>query len=201
VVYASHVWLPFNLPGYATAAYEIFEDLSALPGSVVVPAGHGGLLLGLHRGFEAVRQSGRLGTPPKIIAVQVAACAPLAAMLQYGPHAQAHVVEGDTLAEGVRVAEPLRRQAMLQAIKSTGGRVVTVDEADILPSRDALARRGLYVEPTSALVYDALRQVLPSLRDPVVVILTGSGLKFDPNHLANTRSGGLLEPREHGKPS
>ncbi len=26
-VYASHAWLPFNLPGYATTAYEIWEQL------------------------------------------------------------------------------------------------------------------------------------------------------------------------------
>jgi threonine synthase len=57
---------------------------------------------------------------------------------------------------------------------------VPVDEADILRGRDELAKRGLYVEPTSAIVWSALEQELDQLPDPVVVMLTGSGYKFLP---------------------
>jgi threonine synthase len=62
------------------------------------------------------------------------------------------------------------------------GRMLAVAEDAILPGRDALARLGLYVEPTSALVWNALEQLLggpdaASIDGPVVAILTGSGLK------------------------
>jgi threonine synthase len=177
-VYASHAWLPFNLPGYATAAYEIVEGLGRMPGSVVVPAGQGGLLLGLYRGFDAIHQRGPRVPLPKVIGVQAAACAPLVGMLQFGAQSPAPSGPGQTLAEGVRIADPLRAEAILRAVKTTGGTLVSVEEPDILPGRDALARRGLYVEPTSALVWNALQKTLPLLRDPVVVILTGVGLKF-----------------------
>jgi threonine synthase len=56
---------------------------------------------------------------------------------------------------------------------------VAVREADILPSRDELARRGFYVEPTSALVWSALGAMLPDLNDPVAAVLTGSGYKVN----------------------
>jgi threonine synthase len=36
---------------------------------------------------------------------------------------------------------------------------------------------GFYVEPTSAIVWNALEQIAAELPDPVVVALTGSGLK------------------------
>jgi threonine synthase len=55
---------------------------------------------------------------------------------------------------------------------------IAVEEAQILPGRDQLARRGLYVEPTSALVWDALSQVAENVPEPVVAILTGFGLKY-----------------------
>ena len=55
--------------------------------------------------------------------------------------------------------------------------IVTVAEPAILPGRDALARLGFYVEPTSALVWQALVEALPNLSDPVVALLTGSGHK------------------------
>jgi threonine synthase len=176
--YASHAWLPFNIPGYATAAYEIVEQLGEMPGAVVAPAGQGGLLLGLYRGFEAIQQAGAPGRIPKMIGVQARACAPLWANFTYGSGSRPLVAEGNTLAEGVRVLHPLRGEAILRAVRMTFGGVLAVDEADILPGRDSLAQRGLYVEPTSALVWSGLEQVHSSLPDPVVVILTGSGYKF-----------------------
>ncbi|MBV6394677.1 MAG: Threonine synthase [Anaerolineales bacterium] len=169
-IYASHAYLPFNLPGYATIAYEIHEQLGRAPGAVIVPAGQGGLLLGAWRGFEALNQAGALKEAPMMIGVQAQACSPLVS--------QKSRVEGQTLAEGVKVANPLRAKAVQEAVVKSGGIWVRTAEKDILPGRDALARRGFYVEPTSALVWTALKETLSFLPDPVVVILTGAGLKF-----------------------
>lgn len=178
LAYASHASLPFNLPGYATAAYEIVEQLGQFPGSLLVPAGQGGLLLGLARGFEAMLRAGLGQSMPKIIGVQARACAPLWTAANMGLAAMDFVTEGQTLAEGVRVRFPVRGDAILRALQACGGGLLAVDEADILPGRDELARRGLYVEPTSAIVWNALEQALPGLPDPLVVVLTGSGLKY-----------------------
>jgi threonine synthase len=180
IPYASHAWLPFNLPGYATAAYEIYEQLGdQLPGAVVVPAGQGGLLLGLSRGFAALRvTNGTDEKVPKMIGVQARACAPLLAVFTAGQAGLDFVSENPTLAEGVRVRYPLRGDAVLAAVKASGGSMFAADEEDILPGREALAHLGLYVEPTSAIVWPALAQLIGKLPDPVVVILTGSGYKY-----------------------
>lgn len=180
MAYASHAALPFNLPGYATAAYEIFAQLGGqIPGAVIAPVGQGGLLLGLWRGFEALRiaNKGRMESP-RMVGVQARACAPLWARFRYGEDGLAQAAETPTLAEGVRVCRPLRGEAVLAAVMDSGGGLFAVDEADILPGRDALARLGFYVEPTSALVWSALEQAAASLPDPIVVVLTGSGYKF-----------------------
>jgi threonine synthase len=66
---------------------------------------------------------------------------------------------------------------LLEIVKASGGRFVAVEEDAILPGQRQLARRGLFVEPTSAIVWEALTQVIQSAPDPVVAILTGSGLK------------------------
>lgn len=87
------------------------------------------------------------------------------------------VTEGQTLAEGVKVRNPVRGDALLRIVKSTQGSFVAVDEEHILRGRDELARRGFSVEPTSALVWNALEQVLNDLPDPIVVLLTGAGFK------------------------
>jgi threonine synthase len=175
--YASHAYLPHNLEGYATCAYEIVDQLGSAPGAVIVPAGQGGLLLGLGRGFVALQAAGRIGELPALIGVQAAACAPLAALFEVGLVGLDLVTEGPTVAEGVRVRTPLRAEAVLKMVEASGGRFVAVAETEILPGRDALARLGFYVEPTSALVWRALNETLPDLREPVVAILTGSGYK------------------------
>ena len=177
MVYASHAYLPFNLPGYATCAYKIVEHLGQTPGTVVVPAGQGGLLLGMGRGFQSMLSAGKIQKMPVVIGVQASACAPLAAYFVMGVNGLNFVTEGETVAEGVRVRSPLRAEAVVKIMGESGGRFTTIDEAFILPGRDAMAHLGFYVEPTSALVWEALHETISELSDPVVAILTGSGYK------------------------
>lgn len=176
--YASHAYLPFGLFGYATIAYEIYEQLGKAPRAVISPVGQGNLLLAVARGFSALKTAGIVENTPKLIGVQARACAPLWAVFEYGPAGLGWVTEGETLAEGVRIKHPLRGDALLRAVSASEGGFVPVDEEEILPGRDELAHRGLYVEPTSAIVWSALSHTLEHLPDPVVVILTGSGLKY-----------------------
>ena len=174
--YASHAYLPYNLPGYATCALEIVEQLGQAPGMVIVPAGQGGLLLGMSRGFDAMKRAGKISRVPALYGVQASACAPLTALFDMGMLGLSFVTEGATVAEGVRVRSPLRARAVVDAVQESGGRMLSVDESAILPGRDALARLGFYVEPTSALVWQALRETSQSSA-PIVAVLTGSGHK------------------------
>lgn len=178
LAYASHAYLPHVLPGYATLAYELVEQIEAVPGAVLIPAGQGNLLLSVGRGFEALRQAGVIAQLPVLVGVQARACAPLWAVSNYGMAGMGWVTEGNTLAEGVRIKHPMRGDAVLKMVVDSGGSFVVVDEAEILPGRDQLARQGLYVEPTSAIVWNALEQVIGQIPDPVAVVLTGSGFKY-----------------------
>jgi threonine synthase len=178
--YASHAAMPHVLTGYATAAYEIYEQIGGAPGAVLCPVGQGGLFLGLYRGFQALHHAGLIERIPRMVGVQARACAPMWVLSTAGSAALGFVTEGPTVAEGIRIRLPLRAGALLQVTEAGQGEFVIVDEPDILPGRDQLAKRGLYVEPTSATVWNALEQTLPGLPDPVVVMLTGSGLKYQP---------------------
>ena len=177
VVYASHAYLPFNLPGYATTAYEIVTQLGQEPGAVFVPAGQGGLLLGMGRGFASMYQSGLIPRMPVMVAVQARSCAPLWALSAYGSDGLGLVAENQTVAEGIRVRHPLRGDAILGFLDRFGGKVVAVDEDKILNGRDQLAHQGFYVEATSGVVWNAIEQTADQLPQPWVAVLTGSGLK------------------------
>jgi threonine synthase len=176
-VYASHAYLPYNLVGYATLAYELVEQLGGAPGSLILPVGQGGLILGAGRGFQALVKAGRISKFPVLVGVQARACAPLWALSAYGMQGLAWVSEGETVAEGVRVLHPVRGDAVLKVVEDSGGLFVAVDEKEIMQGRDELSLRGLYVEATSAIVWNALSKLIEEAPEPVVVVLTGSGLK------------------------
>jgi threonine synthase len=179
--YASHVYQPYVIPGYATAAIEMVEQLGGAPGSVLLPVGQGSNLLGIARGFDALVNTGLIAQGPQIIGVQSRACAPLWAAAKSGIVSPDAVAEGETYAEGIRILNPLRRKEVLDAVASSRGWMEAVEEADILPGRDELAARGFHVEPTSAVVWPALIENFENLKDPIVLVLTGSGLKYAPN--------------------
>lgn len=176
-IYASHAFLPFGLAGYATIAYEIFGSMhSAIPGTVIAPAGHGGLLLGLIRGFVALKNSGAAHDIPRFVGVQAANCAPVFAAFQKGRVAANGVVEGKTIAGGVAVRDPQQLSALLVEMPP-GSQMAAITEDDILPAARELASHGLYVEPSSALTWAAFKQLGKALVEPVVLILSGNGLK------------------------
>lgn len=171
-VYASHVYHPLITAGMKTAAYEIWEQLGGRsPDAVVLPVGHGSLFLGLAQGFA------ELGGRPRLFGVQAAACAPLARAWEQGATDPLPVSEGETVAEGVRIARPVRGRAILEAVRASGGAIIAIPDEETLAARERLAHRGFFVEPTSALAVAALDRLRPHLQGTVVVVLTGNGLK------------------------
>jgi threonine synthase len=86
-------------------------------------------------------------------------------------------MEGETIAEGIRILNPLRAEGVIATVRETNGFVVAVDEDEILSGWKSLGRSGFYVEPTSAVVWPGILKSLDKLQDPIVTILTGTGLK------------------------
>jgi threonine synthase len=53
-----------------------------------------------------------------------------------------------------------------------------VSEPEIEAGFDALCRQGVAVEPTTAVLWAGLGKLAIPAREPVLVILTGAGIKF-----------------------
>jgi threonine synthase len=175
--YASHVYLPFNIPGYATLAYELCEQIGGAPGTIILPIGQGGLFLGLSRGLIALKNAGEINGIPKLLGVQAQSCAPIWAVYNYGATGLGLVDEGETLAEGVRVSTPVRGDAILKSVIELNGEIVTVSEEEIEIGYEKLASMGFFVEHTSAVIWKPIEKLIDNLEEPIVAILTGSGLK------------------------
>jgi threonine synthase len=175
--YASHAYLPQGLAGMATIAFEIVEQLGQAPDALVTPVGQGTLLIGAYRGFAAMLEAGVINQIPKLIGVQALQCAPLWAVYQSGAAGLGLTSEGQTIAEGIRIKHPVRGDQVLDAVERSGGSLMAVAEQDIQAGVHQLASLGFWVEPTSAVVWQALRSEIIEDSKTVVAVLTGSGLK------------------------
>jgi threonine synthase len=182
--YASHAWSPFFLAGTSTIAYEIWDQLGwKVPDNLIVPAGAGTLVLGVYLAFSHLMRSGLTDRMPRLFAVQAENCAPLYHAWRRG----APSVEGwdcplaDTVAEGIRIQRPVRSRQILNAVRETGGDVLAISEGAIVEAWFKLANRGLFIEPTSAVVAAAADRMIHegslSEKELTIAVLTGTGLK------------------------
>jgi threonine synthase len=184
VALASHAYHPGFLVGQQSVAWEVWEQLDRrAPDWYVVPVGQGLHLLGVWLGFQRLRAVGLVERLPRLVAVQAAKLAPLCRAFEAGLE-KVPAVEPTApgVAEGLAINEPVRGRRLLQALRETDGMCIRVEDAEILVAQRRLARRGLFVEPTSATVVAALGSVFEKAKtgDTIVVPLTGSGLKGSP---------------------
>ncbi|MCX8094873.1 MAG: threonine synthase [Caldisericia bacterium] len=178
--YASHFLNPYFIQGTKTIIYEIFEQLEfSLPDSLIIPVGNGSLLLGIYRGFKDLKESGLINKYPKIICVQSENCAPIYEAYKKKSIKIDKFNKKYTIAEGIAIAEPLRGKEILKVIYETQGEVLIAKEEEIILAQTELSKRGIFVEPTSAVQYLGLKKYIKRLKkkENIVCILTGSGLK------------------------
>lgn len=152
--YASHIYNPLFFEGTKTYAFEIWEQLGgAVPDVVVLPVGHGTLVLGTYYGFKELQNAGLIDHLPRFLCIQAENCAPLAEAFDAGKTEAEFVQNLGTEAEGIAIANPPRSRQILAAVRDTGGVITTVPEAAIEWGKEYLAKQGFYVEPTAAATY------------------------------------------------
>jgi threonine synthase len=150
----------------------------------LLPISSGPLLAGIMKGFETLRSAGLISKMPRPVAVQAAACAPIARAFASGgsvePWQHRHTIASalnDTLEGYERDGD-----YTLGWIRKHGGAAVAVEDTDIREAARFVARQeGVLLEPSAAVPIAALRATRQHLpiepRSRVVAVTTGHGLK------------------------
>ena len=178
LVYASHNLSPYFVEGTKTFAYEVVAQMSPLPDHVVIPVGNGSLLMGCWKGFSELIAEGRLDGMPRLHAIQAEAVMPIAAEfagVEWEPGAA-------TLAGGIAVGAPPRRNQVLRAVRESGGVALAVSDASIVRWQKRLAAwEGIFAEPTSAAALAGLEAMVErgvvGKNETALAAITGFGLK------------------------
>ncbi len=165
--HVAHLTSPVFIEGIKSIGFELAEYSKKT--TIIVPVSSGSLLVGLYRGaIEA-------GVEPRMIAVQASGNASLEGLVDLlayigGPESR--------LADALVVRNPPRLEEMVRIVRRSGGGLVKVGDRAIRDALRELLTMGFIVEPSSAVAWAAYRALEDKLKEDVIVVLTGSGLKY-----------------------
>ncbi|MGA8679644.1 MAG: threonine synthase [Acidimicrobiales bacterium] len=182
---ASTLKEPYRIEGKKTMGYEIVEQLGwTMPDVVVYPTGGGVGLIGVHKALLELREMGLIEGPlPRLVVVQASGCAPIVRAFDAGEAESTPWEEPHTAAFGINVPKALGDFLVLDALRTTSGTAVAVDDEELLSDQRLCGRlEGLFVCPEGAACISALRRLRASgwlgEDEQIVVLNTGTGLKY-----------------------
>ena len=173
---------PFRIEGQKTVAFELAEQLEwRMPDHLVVPGGNLGNSSAFGKGLRELMAAGLIDRQPRITVVQAEGAAPFARF--YREHGSTLVNEENpqTLATAVKIGAPVSWKKAWNAVRDSGGDVITVSEQEIADAKAMIGRDGIGCEPASATTVAGIRLLVKNgviKRDEsVVAVLTGHLLK------------------------
>jgi threonine synthase len=117
---------------------------------------------------------------PRLFGVQARGSAAVANAFHAGGEL-VRPVEANTLADSISVDLPRDGVRAVRAVRESGGSYLLVSDEQILAAIPALGKAGVFAEPAAAAAWaglvEARAQSLIDPADPVLVLITGSGLK------------------------
>jgi threonine synthase len=170
--------------GSKTLAFETAEQLGwEVPDHVVVPVASGSQLTKIAKGFDELWKVGLLDEKPevRVSGAQAEGCSPVAAAFAAG---QDHVrpVKPSTIAKSLAIGNPADGWYALDTVRSSGGALVAVSDAEIVDAMLLLARtEGIFAETAGGVTIATLGRLAAdgTIRpgERVVAYVTGHGLK------------------------
>ena len=187
---------PYGVEGCKTISYEIYETLHTVPDAVLVPAASGDLLYGIYKGFRELAELGLTTRVPRIIGCQASGAAPLAQAWREQADEVPVLASPSTVA--ISIGDATSGKPALEAVRASGGDVITISDDEILSAQRALASNGLLFETASCSSIAALKAAAAHgvlrANETIACLLTGAAVKWSAQFISQAMGQVLLEP-------
>jgi threonine synthase len=176
--------------GSKTLAFEVAEQLGwRAPDHVVVPVGSGSQLCKVAKGFQELEKVGLIpagGGPAgygrvRVSGAQADGCSPVATAFATGAEF-VRPVKPHTIAKSIAIGNPADGGYALDVVRSSGGAMASVSDAEIVDAIRLLARtEGIFAETAGGVTIAVLAKLAAAgvvrADEQVVAYVTGHGLK------------------------
>lgn len=172
---------PIGMSGVKTISYELAEQIHGRIDHVFCPAGGGGMVVAVARGFDELHAEGHIDYRPRVEVVQPAGNDTIVSPLRAGQHA-ARDITCTSRISGLQVPNDIDGTAALEAARGSGGNGQLVQDEEVWEVQNRLAKdEGIFCEPAAAVsVAGALNAFQEGRLDPdaeIICMITGSGFK------------------------
>jgi len=192
---------PFYGEGSKTVGYEIAEQLGwRRPAHLVCCMAGGSLLTKIGKAFEELTRLGWIDAGrTRLYGAQAAGCNPITTAVKDGS-GEVRPVKARTIARSLAIGNPADGYDAARAIRDSGGWAEDVTDDQIVEGIRLLAEtEGIFAETAGGVTVAAARKLIGQGRiprhEPVVLVITGNGLKTTDALVATAATYPIIEPR------
>ncbi|MBE9138484.1 threonine synthase [Nodosilinea sp. LEGE 07088] len=182
-IYLANSMNSLRIEGQKTVGIEIVKQFDwQVPDWIVIPVGNLGNISALYKGFQLMLDLGLISRMPRLVAAQAAKANPFYESFKTGFKEKINVRAQDTLANAIRIGNPVSYEKAIKAIVATDGIVEQATENELAAAAAHADLTGMFTCPHTGVALAVLTKLLKrgviKSSDRTVVISTAHGLKF-----------------------
>ena len=182
-IYLANSMNSLRIEGQKTVGIEIVRQFNwNVPDWIIIPVGNLGNISALYQGFKLMMDLGVISRMPRLVAAQAERANPFYESFKGGFKEKVRVTAQDTLANAIRIGDPISYEKAKKAIVETDGIVEQASEQELADSAAHADLTGMFTCPHTGVALAVLSKLIKKgvikSSDRTVVVSTAHGLKF-----------------------
>ncbi|MDB4460219.1 threonine synthase [bacterium] len=182
-IYLANSMNSLRIEGQKTVGIEICRQFDwEVPDWIIIPVGNLGNISALHKGFRLMLDLGLINRMPRLVAAQAERADPFYQSFKNGFSDKTSVTAGETLANAIRIGDPVSYEKAVKAVQETDGIVEQATEQELAAASARADLTGMFTCPHTGVALAVLEKLVNrgviKPNDRTVVISTAHGLKF-----------------------
>ena len=182
-IYLANSLNSLRIEGQKTVGIEIIRQFDwEVPDWIIIPVGNLGNVSALYKGFKLMMDLGLISRMPRLVAAQAAKASPFYESFKNGFKEKVVVTAQNTLANAIRIGDPVSYDKAVKAITETNGIVEQATENELAAAAAHADLTGMFTCPHTGVALAVLTKLIDrgivKSSDKTVVISTAHGLKF-----------------------
>ncbi|MEO1386506.1 MAG: threonine synthase [Cyanobacteria bacterium J06634_6] len=182
-IYLANSMNSLRIEGQKTVGIEIIRQFDwEVPDWIIIPVGNLGNVSALYKGFKLMMDLGLINRMPRLVAAQTERANPFYEAFKTGFKEKVSVTAQDTLANAIRIGDPVSYEKAKKAILESNGIVEQASENELAEAAAHADLTGMFTCPHTGVALAVLKKLIArgeiKPNHKTVVISTAHGLKF-----------------------